>query len=379
MSPPTVTLLASLDPLVRERAIAAVRARHRHLVVVRHELTTLQLDGQVRRRVEHHTGEDEVCRSVDERCCLSCLLRDDAEAALAELAGRRVLLVLPPAVEPVNVATALVDASVAQLAAIVTALDAPGLEARLRASDPLSSIEDLGDDPRTTAEVAARQLAHADVVLHDGGDDRALALVRALSGRVAQRAVDDPSWLDVGRHDHAAFTASLQPGVPGCRGTVRDAGVEQRCWQRRRPLHPGRLLELFESEQVAGLVRANGWLWVATRPGTVLELDAVGGSYELGAVDAWLDVVDDHDRAHPARRDVAERRWDPYYGDRAQDLVLTTLDRDLDDVVALLDTCLLTDDELAEGPDVWRSWPDPMSPWLGDEAELLGTAMEEPS
>jgi hypothetical protein len=65
-------------------------------------------------------------------------------------------------------------------------------------------------------------------------------------------------------------------------------------------------------------------------------------------------------RASSARRDVAERRWDAYYGDRAQDLVLTTLDRDLDDIVALLDTCLLTDDELAEGPDVWRGWPDPI-------------------
>ncbi|MFA9432327.1 GTP-binding protein [Egicoccus sp. AB-alg2] len=376
---PTVTLLASLDPLLRERAIAAAHAGDDTLVVVRHELTTLHLDGRMRRRSEHRSGAEEISRSVDERCCLSCLLRDDAEEALRGLAGRRVLLALPPPVEPANVATALVDAGAAHVSAIAAALDVRLLEARLHAPELLSSIEDLGDDPRTVAEVAARHLAHADVVLHDGADDRALALVDALSGGVPQRAVDDPIWPGVARHDHATFLARLQAGVPGCRGSVRRDGVEQRCWHRRRPLHPQRLLALLESDDLDGLARACGWLWVATRPGTVLELDACGGSYELGAVDAWLDAVDDHGPAHPARREVADRRWDPYYGDRAQDLVLTTLDRDLDEVVPLLDACLLTDAELADGPDVWRTWSDPLSPWLGDETELLRTVSEEPS
>lgn len=374
---PNVTLLASIDPLLRERAIAAARSADDGLVIVRHELGTIGFDGHIHRRVEHLDVTNDTSHHIDTQCCLSCLLRDDTQQVLSELGGHRVLLVLPPSVEPANVATALVDEGSAHVVAIATALAPRLLEDRLCAPDLLSTIEDLGDDPRTVAEVAARQLDHADMALHDGGEPRALALLDALSGAVPQRSVDDPSWMLAARHDHATFVARLQAGVPGCRGPVRRDGVEQRCWHRRRPLHPQRLLALLEDHLVQGLARANGWLWVATRPGTVLEIDAVGGSYELGVVDAWIDAVDDRQAAHPARRDVADRRWHPYYGDRTQDLTLTTLDRDVNQVIDLLDACLLTDAELADGPDVWRTWPDPLSPWLGDEAELLRTVTEE--
>jgi G3E family GTPase len=379
MTLPTVTLLASVDPLLRERAIVAARRHDPALVVVRHELTTLDLDGLVHRRVEDGAGGDDTTLSIEDGCCLSCLLRDDTAAVLRDLAGRRVLLVLPPAVEPISVATLLVDEGAAGLASIVAAVDVGRLEGRITEPTPLADIEDLGDDERSVAEVLARHLEHADTVLSDGGDDRALALLAALTGGCHLLPPDDARWHDAGTYDHDRTVARLQAGVPGCRGEVARHGVGQRCWHRRRPFHPQRLLDVLESGALEGLVRATGWLWVANRPGTVLQLDAVGGSYELGAVDAWLDAVDDPSPAHPERRATAERRWHPYYGDRSQDLALTTLDRDLDEVTRLLDGCLLTDAELAEGPDGWRAWHDPLSPWLGDEAELLDTVPEEPT
>ncbi len=373
MAPPTVTLLASLDPLLRERAIAAARTHDASLVVVRHELTTLAIDDTVHRRVEGPGRCEDRSLPVEGGCCLSCLLREDTLSVLAELEDRSVLLVLPPAVEPASVAVALHEHDAAHLTTIATALDLSHLEPRLQAPEPLAAIEDLGDDPRTAAEVLARQLAHSDLVLHSGGPERAVTLAAALSGLQPQRMVDDPRWITIGLHDGEAFITRLQAGMPACRGSVRAHGIAQRCWHRRRPLHPGRLLEVVEGGLLEGLVRAQGWLWVATRPGTVLELDAVGTSFELGAVDAWLDAVVEHRGAHPRRRELAGRRWDPYYGDRVQDLSLTILDGDIDEVVRLLDACLLTDEELAQGAEVWRTWPDPLAPWLGDEDELLAT------
>ncbi len=374
---PNVTLLATLEPLLRERAALAARARDRDLVVIRHELTSLHVDGCVHRVVEKAGSTVDTALPVDASCCLSCLLRDDTRDALAGLAGRRVLLALPPSVEPANVAVALEDSGTGRIAAIATAVDARRLEDRLSRDDDLASIEDVGDDPRSVAEVVARQLEHADVVLHDGGGERAASLVQALSGAAPTRHVDDLDALLAAWHDHDRFLGALQAGVPRCRGAVHRAGVEQRCWHRRRPLHPHRLVELLEGDQLSGLVRASGWLWIATRPSTVLELDAAGGDYGFGAVDAWLDAVDDPSPAHPVRRDHAERTWHPYYGDRAQDLVLTSLDRDLTEIERLLDRCLVTDTELAEGPDGWRGWSDPFTPWLGDEASQLGISPPE--
>ena len=373
MPSPTVTLLASLDPLLRERAIGSARTQDRGLVVVRHELTTLQIDGHVHRRVDDGERSEDTELPIEAGCCLSCLLRDDTLSMLEHLDGRRVLLVLPPAVEPASVAIALHEHGAAHLASIATAVDSGAIAARLESDAPLASIEDLGDDPRSVGEVLARQLEHSDVVLHAGGDQRATALTDALSGQQPQRLVDDPTWLTAGRHDPEAFIGRLQAGMPTCRGEIHAHGVDQRRWHRRRPLHPERLLETLEAGRLDGLVRARGWLWVATRPGTVLELDAVGPSFELAAVDAWLDAVGDHSHAHPTRREIATGRWDPYYGDRVQDLALTVLDGDLDEIIRRLDSCLLTDAELAQGREVWRSWPDPMALWLGDEDDLLAT------
>ena len=379
MSLPNVTLLVSIDPLLRERAVASARAHDRDVVVVRHELTSLGLDGHVHRRIDDGCGSEDVSLDVDDGCCLSCLLREDTIGLLSSLRGRHVLLVLPPSVEAANVAALLADEGAATVQSITAAVDVRRLEARLCSTEPLADIEDLGDDERSVAEVLARQFDHAELVLHDGGDDRALALLAAVTGGGRHGSVDAPGWLEVGGHDHDQFVARLQPGVPGCRGQVARHGVEQRCWYRRRPLHPDRLLAVLENGRLDGLVRVSGWLWVATRPGTVLELDGVGNSHVLAAAGVWLDATRDHGAVHPSRLQAAERRWDPYYGDRAQQLVLTTLDRDLGEVEALLDACLLTDAELAEGADRWRGRPDPMSPWLGDEADLIATHAEDPA
>jgi len=375
---PTVTLLASLDPLLRERAIHAARDRDPGLLVLRHELTSLPIDGTIRRRLEGPDGAIEVALPVDASCCLSCLLRDDTQQVLSDLDGHEVLLVLPPSVEPLNVAVTLEENNSAEVRAIAVAVDARRLEERLGADEDLATIEDLGDDPRSIAEVLARHLEHADVVLHDGGGEREGALILALSGGVPMRHVDDPAALLAGRHDHERLVIRLQAGLPRCRGGVKHAGVEQRCWHRRRPFHPERLVRLLEGDDLDGLVRACGWLWIATRPDTVFELDATGADYGFGAVDAWLDAVDDPSPAHPARRERAEEIWHPYYGDRCQDLVLTSLDRDLDEIELHLDACLLTDEELAGGPELWQRWTDPFGTELAEEQPVQDRPTEDP-
>jgi hypothetical protein len=61
----------------------------------------------------------------------------------------------------------------------------------------------------------------------------------------------------------------------------------------------------------------------------------------------------------PERQAMAALRWDPYYGDRAQDLAILTHEGNPDEITAALRTALLTDRELAPGWQTWRGWPDP--------------------
>lgn len=390
MNPPRATLLASVHPLVREAVVSGVRAQRPEVVVLRHELTTIEVDGSVHRTVDDGDRCEDTMLPVGSSCCLSCLLRDDTLEVLSGLGDRQVLVVLPPHVEPAMAAALLADAGVAEIDAIVVALDPARLEGDLRSDRPLSAIggQDEPDhgDPRTIAEVLVRGLEHADVVVHAPSTLRVTALVDALAPHAYRVPPDGASalWLGAGRHDANRLDAALEVTISRPVRTTQHAGVSSLRWDRRRPLHPGRFLDALDDGTFDDVVRAVGVVWVATRPGTVLGLEVAGGCCELAAIDAWLAAVPDEQRIAKVRRDDARARWHRRFGDRHQSLVLTCVDRDVQELVAVLDRCLLTDDELAEGEPAWATWPDPFAAWLGDERDLLlgrvdgGPTDEEP-
>ena len=57
------------------------------------------------------------------------------------------------------------------------------------------------------------------------------------------------------------------------------------------------------------------------------------------------------------RRLAASLDWHPDHGDRCQYLTFTSPGLDRDGLAALLDSCLLTDDECAAGRDRWQQLP----------------------
>lgn len=377
MTTSTVSVLASPHALWREEALLLLRRANPDLVVVRHELATIHIDGCVHRTVSSR-GTVDTALPVDERCCLSCLLRDDTLAVLARLAAdpnpADVLLVLPPAVEPANVATALADAGY-HLDAIVVAVDASRLEHDLLATEPLATADALPDDPRTHAEVTLRQLRHADVVVPTGVADRSGALLEAIApcAAIVHPTTPPALWLGTGRHDASGLRDQLRAGATRPRASVAREGVTTARWRRRRPLHPQRLLNALDGGSLHGTVTAHGHLWVATRPGTVVEVEVGADGCELLAVDPWPAAVPDAaaSQATARPRTSTDTHRHPDVGDRVQEVIVVTLDRDVAEVVAVLDRCLLTDDEVAQGEPGWRSWPDPFRSWLGDEPDPL--------
>jgi G3E family GTPase len=370
----TVTLLSSCYPLARERVLARLHIERPRVAVVRHELATLATQGCVHRVVRTIDGEVETTIGVEASCCLSCLLRDDTLAALDETANvgaDQVVLVLPVTVEASAVADVLAGERGIDVGATVTVIEPGRLEDDLRGDDP-APVDGVTDDPRSMAEVLALQLETADVVVRGPSDERASTLIAAMAPRATRVLESAPSsaWL-ARRGDLTRSGRVPAPGVPHPRRTVDRAGIVTARWSRRRPFHASRLIEAFEDRAVPGLVRARGHLWVATRPATLLELEATSSGLELAAAGAWLEALRGQD-VTPDRRRRADAIWHPYWGDRASDLALVLIDHPPADAFAALDRCLLTDEELSHGEVGWRQLPDPLD-GLGPEADHLAT------
>ncbi|MYW14497.1 cobalamin biosynthesis protein CobW, partial [Streptomyces sp. SID2955] len=126
-----------------------------------------------------------------------------------------------------------------------------------------------------------------------------------------------------------------------------------------RPFHPQRLYAALEDLTCAA-ARSRGRFWLADRPDTLLSWDAAGGALCVEPAGPWLAALPDAawEMVPAERRLAASLDWHPEHGDRCQYLTFTSPGLDRDGLSALLDSCLLTDDEYAAGRDRWKQLPD---------------------
>jgi hypothetical protein len=90
----------------------------------------------------------------------------------------------------------------------------------------------------------------------------------------------------------------------------------------------------------------------------------------------WTAALPEAQRPPGWRDDAAG--WHPAWGDRCQQLVWIGVGMDEAGLRAMLDGCLLTDAEMALGPDGWAAaFEDDLPPWEeGGEGEEWGEAEE---
>jgi G3E family GTPase len=100
---------------------------------------------------------------------------------------------------------------------------------------------------------------------------------------------------------------------------------------------------------VAGVVRAKGFFWLASQAGAICRLEPAGEWWADVPEAEWPDELVDEIR----------RDWDEATGDRRQELVFIGIGLDREAMLAELEASLLTDEEMAGGPDRWREFSDP--------------------
>lgn len=309
---------------------------------------------------------------------------------------------------------------VARLDTMVTVVDSETFARDFCSADRLrdrGQSADSGDD-RGLVNLLAEQVEFADVIVL-GKRDRATPeqiaqarqMVRALNRdahivEAEQGAVPLHSVLDTRRFDfvRAQFASGWMKELRGEHTPETEAyGITSFAYRERRPFHPHRFHALVESRGLEGAIRAKGFFWLASRMDWVGELSIVGGAVmhqaagfwfaarhrvDAGLVDApfseqlvapppytergwalaraaeWTASMPQAGEVGDPRERAAMRAlWNPYWGDRRQELAVIGIGLDEIGLRARLDACLLDDDEMAAGPAIWQRYSDPFPRW----------------
>jgi G3E family GTPase len=334
-------------------------------VLVRHDLSSLA-DGVVRRWTDGRLTVLELAHG-----CVSCTLRLDLVPLLERLDGR-VIVHLDPVLEPEAVCFALSETEV-RVEAVVTVIDSATWLSDATGADTLADrgMGAAEGDERTVAQVVVGQAEVADALVLIGEDPELAAVLDRLTPLAPRQKLDElevtallaavPAGSRRGRIDDG-FEPLLhgQPPLEPARG----ASVVH--FTERRPFHPARLHEAIDV-LLEGVVRTRGRVWVASQPDVALWLESAGGGLRVGNLGPWLAATDDWTEAGADRRAAASLMWDPYYGDRNQELVVITSSADPCRITETLRAALVTDEELALIAEL--DFADPFADWH-EEMEL---------
>ena len=219
----------------------------------------------------------------------------------------------------------------------------------------------------------AEQLEFANVVFLEGAqNDPAFGLAREIVGSLNPNArVSGPSPSDLEQLLGATntsfdFAAALEGA--GWRALIESDHADQRqgqvrafAYHARKPFHPEKFWNLLQ-EGLAGVFRAKGFFWLATRNDFVGGLNLAGAEFHHAAAGKWWATQDDHAREFhmPAR---TRKEWKEPFGDRRQALAFMGVELDLDKLRTQLDACLLSDSEAAAGAEHWHGLADPFPSW----------------
>ena len=333
--------------------------------------------------------------------CICCTLREDLLLEVKRLAAEGrfdYLLIESTGIgEPMPVAATFdftTEAGeslndIARIDTMVTVVDAHNLLADFNSHDLLAQRGEVAgeQDNRTLAALLTEQIEFADVVVVNKIDkvdaarrDEVTAVIKALNpladivyadhGRAPIKRVLGTGKFDLER-------ASAMPGwareLEGKHTPETETyGIASFVLRSHEPLHPSRF-SAFMDTPLPGLIRAKGYVWLASRPDWVVSYSRAGNTATHEPVGRWWAAAP-RDRwpalGTPQRRSI-ESRWQEPYGDRLNEVVFIGRNMDRAAIEKAWKAMHLNYTESRKGSNGMRGWrdlPDPFPQWRPTEA-----------
>lgn len=327
--------------------------------------------------------------------CICCTLREDLLIEVTRLADEQrfdYLLIESTGVsEPLPVAETFTFedeqgrslSSVAQLDTMVTVVDAVNFPQMLFEAESLKEkgMEIGEEDERNVADLLIDQVEFCNVIvvtktdlLDQQSTDNLMGTLRRLNPKAEVVIADQGRVTPAVILGTGKFSMDEAANAPGWLAELRgehipeteEYGIGSFVYEARLPFHPQRLYNFLAAGwQHGNLVRSKGFFWLASRFDQAGEWSQAGGIMNHGFAGMfWAAIPADQWPDNPEHRASIDTKFEAPYGDRRQEIVFIGQDLDADGARKGLDACLLSEEELAAGPELWLTLPDPFPQWI---------------
>ena len=312
--------------------------------------------------------------------CICCTLREDLMVEVEKLAneGRFDYLLIESTgiSEPVPVAQTFsyvdeekgIDLSrFSYIDAMVTVVDCFNFFRDFGSSELLADrkLSDMEGDHRTIVNLLTDQVEFANIILLNKTDlvgEQTVGLLEAAirklnpGARIIRTSFSKVSLKDIlhtglFNFEEAASSAGWQKELEGVHTPeTEEYGISSFVFRSHVPFHPERLWHYLNHDYPAGVIRAKGLFWLASRPADALNFSQAGGSSRLEKAGVWWAGMPFKERiryeAFVDNQRFIEGKWHKKWGDRQTELVFIGQDIDPEMMTAELSACLLQKTEI---------------------------------
>ncbi|MSR16941.1 MAG: GTP-binding protein [Methylococcaceae bacterium] len=315
--------------------------------------------------------------------CICCTLREDLLIEITQLAQEQrfdyLLIESTGIAEPLPVAETFTFrdengvslSDLARLDTLVTVVDAVNFMRDYLESQSLKDInaEISDEDERNISDLLVEQIEFCNVLLISKVDlissderENLTAILKNLNpdadiipmvmGVVPLDKILNTQKFDFEKAEQAAGWLQELRGTH--KPETEEYGITSFVFQAKRPFHTERFYNYLHRDKWNNgtLLRSKGFFWLASRFEWAGSWSQAGGTMQHGCAG----------------------RWQKSFDECKQELVFIGQNMDEQKAIAELNTCLLTDDELAAGENVWRDYKDEFPVWFVDEIESDGIA-----
>jgi G3E family GTPase len=131
---------------------------------------------------------------------------------------------------------------------------------------------------------------------------------------------------------------------------TEEYGIGSFVFRSKSPFHPVRFLSFVTENFPTNIIRSKGLFWIASRSSQALVWSSAGGSVKADPAGVWWDSMTFNERINYSsfvnNQDEIESGWDADFGDRKTELVFIGKSLDVKSITNVLESCLLTEDEL---------------------------------